>query len=182
MIREHIDLIENAQPDMVALARKLLVSLRASGGYQDAKAAIKINLGLEPYGADKDPPNMESLVLEWCVGALSDAYANITAKARGGFIPAWREITAGPNWHPGEWEHPGVYWSWSEKAAEAHWGSEDHEGAGSTKWMMAGQLPLERVDWETTLVQNADPSYADECEIRVHPTAQIEIINYWQVK
>jgi len=180
-MRDLIRLVENASLESVVnvndTVRKLIQNLHGNG-YDGVQYAIKIEQGLDPYN-DPTPDNIEELVEEWCHGALYDAFYKVSRHIQGGVMRAWREITAPADWKPDQ-QHPGIYWSWSENAAEAHWG--DGGADGSVKWMMYGQFPATDIDWESTLIQNANPDYEDEQEVRIKPDAHVEILKYWAKK
>ena len=65
----------------------------------------------------------------------------------------------------------GIFWSWDEAAAEAHWGS---FGLGTEKILLKAQVGRDDIDWEGTFEANMAPSTGEEeREIRlkegVHP-------------
>ena len=61
----------------------------------------------------------------------------------------------------------GIYWSWDEGTAEAHWG---RFGNGAVEVLLRAQVSENDVDWEGTIIANLDPSLGeDEQEIRLKP-------------
>lgn len=180
-MRDLIRLVENASLESVvnvdAAVKRLVQSIHADG-FDIVQSEIKLEQGLDPYN-DPTPSNIEELVKEWCHGALYDAYYKVAQHIQGGKMRAWREITAPKGWTP-EHQHPGIYWSWSEGAAEAHWGWSGEEGDNLLKWMMYGEFNATDIDWLSTLIQNANPSYEDEQEVRINPNAHVDILKYWE--
>jgi GNAT superfamily N-acetyltransferase len=64
----------------------------------------------------------------------------------------------------------GVYWSWDEDAAEAHWG---HFGQGFQNYTLKAQVQEKDVDWTGTMWANLDPDLGeDEKEIRLKSGAR----------
>jgi hypothetical protein len=62
-------------------------------------------------------------------------------------------------------ERLGVYWSYDENAAEAHWG---YSGGRSAFVTLHAKIPKQFIDWETTLILNLQPNcIGDEKELRV---------------
>lgn len=172
-------LVENADIHMPAALQLLKKSLPGDG-FQSVRIEIRVEAGLDPYGDEPDPKDFKSLLNDWCENAVHEASWKITSRMKGENLRAWREITASENWTP-EQQHPGIYWSWDEHAAEAHWGSSDHEGHGSVTWKMEALLNSAQIDWPVTIVMNANPSYNDECEVRIKPNTPVQIVKYWRV-
>lgn len=104
---------------------------------------------------------------------IQDAYYNINYHIKGDHIIGYRMITAPQDWKPDNTKHPGIYWSWDEHAAEAHWGNYNPD---YTEWLITAKIPLSSIDWPITLAQNASPNYEDEKEIRIFENAPIEIL------
>ena len=109
----------------------------------------------------------------WCFDEIQDAFYRICHLFRGTKIKIYRVITAPVDWQPDPNRHPGVYWSWDEHASEAHWG----EFHGQVKWQLIAEVDFKNIDWNTTLVLNADPSYSDEREIRVKKGVPIKFVS-----
>ncbi len=68
----------------------------------------------------------------------------------------------------------GIFWSYGESTAEAHWGNFN---AGFKQYLITGRVEPEYVDWETTLRMNLDPSSSIEKEIRLFNGSPITIIS-----
>ena len=80
----------------------------------------------------------------------------------------------------------GVYWSWDEDAAEAHWGY--GQGSGSVEYTLKAQVQEGDIDWKGTIWANLDPSIGeDEKEIRLRKGARPLLLAWkrgdeaWQV-
>ena len=168
------ELMENANIDFRALATRLMDDLD-SGGIDTVKCYIRMDQGLDPY-SDEEIDNFEDLLHDWCEVALTTAYENLSYFLRkgGGTMDVWREITAPENWKPNG-RHPGECWSWQKEAAEAHWATGD---STHIKWLIHGRIKEAAIDWPITLIQNANPDYADEKEIRIFKNAPVEIVEY----
>jgi len=52
----------------------------------------------------------------------------------------------------------GIYWSWDERAAEAHWGNSAHNNDALIK----SSIKEEYIDWRNTLYANMDMSLGEE--------------------
>lgn len=63
----------------------------------------------------------------------------------------------------------GVYWSWEENAADAHWGS------GGTEITLHGQVRPEDIEWEETLRKNVY-DLKDEKELEIGQNAAIKLV------
>lgn len=72
----------------------------------------------------------------------------------------------------------GVFWSWDESAAEAHWGN---FGKGYQKYVIHAQVQESDVDWEATVWVNLDPSLGEEeKEIRLKEGTHPQILGWKQ--
>lgn len=135
------------------------------------------------YNLDIAPEEFETIgvreyqrrLRHWAEERVYDALSNIEWLGRHGTIPIWREITAPANWTP-DAQHPGIYWSWDQHAAEAHWGNFD---GGNVKWLMHARVAMKNVDWPATLAMNANPDYESEKEIRLKPNTPIKL-EWWK--
>lgn len=143
-----------------------------------ARAEWRIENGGDPYGGDpEDAPSEEEyaeFVKDWCEERLSDAIWKITPLFKGDTLRVYRVITAPADWTPSADRHPGIYWSWDESAAEAHWGN--HDG-NNVNWQMAADVKAADINWPVTLMMNASPSYEDEKEIRLNEHTPVEILS-----
>jgi hypothetical protein len=113
--------------------------------------------------SDEDQADFKEFVLDWCRDTLHNSYYKFQHLFKDGVITLYRVITAPVDWKPDE-RHPGIYWSWDKHAAEAHWGDFRQ---GNVKWRMTTQVKSEDIDWDATLLMNANPSYEEEREIRI---------------
>lgn len=122
---------------------------------------------------DISSPQFKEWFSNWVEERVWDAWGNFSHlfDEQGNAI-LYRVITADPTWKPGD-RHPGIYWSWDQDAAEAHWGS---FGNGHVKFRMTARINSSVVDWTTTLAQNIQPDYEDEKEIRIKENAAVEIL------
>jgi tRNA nucleotidyltransferase/poly(A) polymerase len=108
-----------------------------------------------------------------------DAVDRISAKIKpDGTIDIWRRITV--NDEENRWithlaeagKHLGIYWSWDERAAEAHWGNSAH----SNNVLIKSSIKEEYVDWKNTLFANMDISLGeDEKEITLLRNTSLKI-------
>jgi len=89
-----------------------------------------------------------------------------------GKILVWRVLAAPEDWlQKGIHERGlGVFWSWSEGSAEAHWA-----GSG-VEYLIASAVFPKEVDWIDTLAVNANPTQEEEREIRIHEGTPMPIL------
>lgn len=133
------------------------------------------------YLVQNDPEWKEiydRLTNEYVMKRVDDAGGMLQqAEVKNGYVKVFREITAPFDWPKKIGERGlGIYWSFDEERAEAHWGDfKDSSGL----FLIEGWVKLEHVNWITTLVQNASPSYELEREIRVEENAPILIEEIW---
>jgi len=137
------------------------------------------DLDIEEDGENIDIDSPE--FLDWFRGFVSDNYNDaefaIENSFENGEITLWRAITAPRNWKPDPNRHPGIYWSWDFRAAEAHWG--DFRD-GSIVWILETKVHADAIDWEATLAQNAQPSYVEEKEVRLKEGYPVKILDYYE--
>jgi len=91
-------------------------------------------------------------------------------------IPIWRHMSVKENWidHLNNYgKHLGVFWSWDESAAEAHWG----HNRGLKLMIIESVVNADVVDWKQTIIVNIDPYQQVEKEIRLHKNTPLEIIS-----
>ena len=95
-----------------------------------------------------------------------------------GTIDIWRRITI--NDEENRWishladagKHLGIYWSWDERSAEAHWGNSAHNNEALIK----SSIKEEYIDWRNTLYANMDMSLGeDEREITLFKNTSLKI-------
>ena len=177
-MREFINIVESSAtlPDFEEAAGRLYLDL-PNNGLPTVRSYVRMAVGHAPYGG-KGPEDEDELIMAWCRDKVQEVYHSIFARLiQGGKIEAWREVTAGPDWEPSHWTHPGVYWCWNKGYAEAYWGDpHNHEGAGTHKFLIHAFLPVDHIDWTQTLMMNANPDYEEEYEVRVKDKAPVEII------
>ena len=91
-----------------------------------------------------------------------------------GTIDIWREMTVDENWLkklPQSGKHLGIYWSWDEAAAEAHWGH-----SGGLRVQIKSSVREEHVNWHDTIILNMDISLGEEeKEIRLFKNTELKI-------
>ena len=91
-----------------------------------------------------------------------------------GIINIWRKMTVDDNWIkrlPTSGNRLGIFWSFDENAAEAHWG-----GNETNKITIESEISQEYVNWDETIKLNIDPSIGEvEKEIRLFKNTPIII-------
>jgi hypothetical protein len=113
---------------------------------------------------------------DWVESEFGDeAEYGIAEQIHGEVITLYRCITAPLDWTP-DLQHPGIYWSWDEDAADAHWGS---HGDGDVEWKMVGEVSVHDVQWEVTFAMNCNPDYNHEKEVRIKDNAPVKIVKYY---
>jgi len=128
---------------------------------------------------DIHSPKFKTWFTDWVEEQYGEAEWEIQNKIHDGRITLWRCITAPRDWKPDPSRHPGIYWSWDEQAADAHWGSFNN---GQIKWMIEGSISEHDVDWLQTLAMNAQPSYQEEREVRIKEGADVKILRVYPQK
>ena len=108
-----------------------------------------------------------------------DAVERITDKIKpNGAIDIWRRITVDDE--ENRWinhladagKHLGIYWSWDERAAEAHWG----DATKKSDALIKSSIKEEYIDWRNTIYANMDLSLGeDEKEITLFKNTSIKI-------
>jgi len=90
-------------------------------------------------------------------------------------IDIWRMMTVDDNWISNlhqKGKHLGIYWSWDENAAEAHWGN-----GGQKRVTLKSNVREEYVNWDDTIKLNMNISLGEEeKEIRLFKNTSIKII------
>jgi hypothetical protein len=70
-------------------------------------------------------------------------------------------------------KHLGIYWSWDENAAEAHWG---HSGGQNIVVLIKSSVREEYVNWNETIIANMDISLGEnEKEIQLFKNTKLKI-------
>jgi hypothetical protein len=160
-----IDLFENHLSDDIfdRAAKQLLTYINGS---ESSTSIAMFNMGCrsnpyeEEYGEEECFNNN---IHDYCLECVRNVYYNIYSKFRNGRLTIWRMIIAPPDWKP-DLRHPGIYWSYDENAAEAHWGNFDN---GNVNWLLKSSVTFNQIDWASTLSKNADPEFEDEKEITI---------------
>ncbi len=113
--------------------------------------------------------------LEVMSNEIEESYENDDS----GLIDCWRVVTYVNNTEEDmytaitkRFKGVGVYWSWKDSAAEAHWGV-----SGGHSITLHGKLATQDVDWNGTLYQNAG-DLAEECEIRTIENGNVMIVGF----
>lgn len=97
-----------------------------------------------------------------------------------GNITIWRKIRVDDNWFKHlitQGNRLGIYWSWDEHAAEAHWGYNIKDKYNNV--LIKSSINEKYVDWEKTLVLNAELSSEEEKEIRLFKNTPLKIEGLW---
>lgn len=182
LISESVDslfLVENAfTADVLSQAQQNLIADMDWSGDYGYPEMIRQEF-LDDTGYDPDDSSEEAqkaftdFQQKWAEEQIENVLWNLRDTIKRGFVRAWRVITAPQDWDVKS-RHPGVYWSWDKKAAQAHWGE---FGNGRVKWRISALIPISSIDWVTTLAMNADPALGeDEKEIRIYDDAPVKII------
>jgi hypothetical protein len=94
-----------------------------------------------------------------------EALNNIEARIDNQKLRIWREITVADNYEShliSQAKRIGIYWSWDEGRAEAHWGySNDLKRIAKIEALVG----LESIDWVSTVQANSDIFLFEEREI-----------------
>ena len=125
-----------------------------------------------------DSPDFYSYIKNELEANLEEAKENIYDKIDPltGGIKIYREITVGPDWLDHlkkQGKRLGIYWSWDDEAAEAHWGDPSKKNSA----LLEVEIDEKYVDWETTLQLNSHPYYKQEKEIRLFKNTPIVLKN-----
>lgn len=133
------------------------------------------------YDADEEFPGFRARrFLQWFRDTFTDRiwqkYYEIDQHVQNGMIIVYREISAPADWQPDPTRHPGLFWSWDERAAEAHWGS---MAPNQVSWVMVAQVPVGAINWTSTLAKNASFTQEEEKEIELRPRAKVVVLNYY---
>lgn len=181
-MRNFINIMESLSfpKDMVENVVKKLVDNIGADDRSQVTAEYRIDQGGDPYGEDGseiDPVEFDKWVHDYYRDRVFEAEMKISRLFRNDKMQIWRAITAPADWVPNP-EKIGIYWAWKEDAAEAHWGDFSQTHA---QWLIHAMIDAQGIDWESTLMQNASPSYEDEKEIRLKPGVVPQILNYHQI-
>ena len=107
--------------------------------------------------------------------SFNDVKNELKDKVENDQITIWRVITVNSKWLEHfikHGKHLGVYWSWDEHSAEAHWGY----GFGKNIEVRFQCTVDERqVDWEQTVILNMHPDLGEEKEIRLVKNTRLKL-------
>ena len=124
-----------------------------------------------------DKRSFKKWLKEWAANRIDDALFEIENHYRGAFnLMVYRMIVAPQTWNPYA-QSLGIFWSWQEDTAEAHWGSFNH---GMNKYLITGEVDRNHVDWASTLAANANPSTGIEKEITLLHGSPVKIVQIRQ--
>lgn len=140
--------------------------------------------GLLYYYANKDEYDDEDearesegfydLVKNELENNFEDAFYNISDRIYSGKITIFRAMTVADDWvnHlKKQGKRLGIYWSWDEDAAEAHWGK-NHKNTAVLK----SEIAEKHVNWKSTLENNVNSSLSDEREITLYKNTPIKLL------
>lgn len=116
------------------------------------------------------------------INQIHEDLDNITYKIsdniENGKLTIYRIIMVDDEWFSHlqkEGKRLGIYWSWDETAAEAHWG---HNSSSKTNTVLLTSVIDEiYIDWIETLRLNIHPFYLDEKEIRLFKNTPIDLVS-----
>jgi hypothetical protein len=132
---------------------------------------------------DKEEIEKTENFKKWFTYELSvrfdDAVDNIKDKIKpDGTIDIWRRMTV--DGEENHWinhladagKHLGIYWSWDERAAEAHWG----DTTKNSNALIKSSIKEGYIDWKNTIYANMDLSLGEEeKEIRLFKNTSLKI-------
>jgi len=106
---------------------------------------------------------------------LEEAKDNIYYKINdeSGKIKLYRAMDVDENWMEHlktKGKHLGIYWSWDEDGAVAHWSK-----GKKLDVIMETEIDEKYINWQETLTMNMHPSYSEEKEIRLFKNTPINI-------
>ncbi len=128
---------------------------------------------------DKDEIEETDDFKNWFKYELDYLYDNVIDKLNhiilsNNTVNIWRMLTVDENWINHllkKGKHLGIYWSWDENAAEAHWGSGNQK-----RITLKSNIKEEYVNWIDTIKLNMNISLGDEeKEIRLFKNTPIKI-------
>ena len=115
---------------------------------------------------DKEEIEKTEEFKNWLTYELREKYDDVIERITNnikpdGTIDIWRRIKVDDIWvnhliQAGK--HLGIYWSWDEHAAEAHWG----DTTKSSNALIKSSIKEEYIDWKSTIYANMDLSLGEE--------------------
>jgi uncharacterized membrane protein (UPF0127 family) len=124
----------------------------------------------------EDSPEFISFIKKELQENLETAKENIYDKIDydSNKIKLYRKITVDDRWLEHlkqQGKRLGIYWSWDESAAEAHWGDYSKGNAVTLEI----EIDEKYVDWKTTFKLNMHPNFLEEKEIRLFKNTPIRL-------
>lgn len=125
---------------------------------------------------DIDSPDFKSWYRREIMDRTGDAEWHIEEAFRkgNGVLRVYRVITAPKDWTPDPNRHPGIWWSWDWRKADAHWGSFRGD---NIKWMLEADVRANEINWAATLSANA--LMPEEAEIQLKEDVPVKIVDYY---
>lgn len=118
----------------------------------------------------------EDFVTEYATERVHEALADLcwSIDTEEGRVSAWRSLTVAPDFiENGILDRPiGPYWSYTEEAAESHWGN---FGDGRRELVLHGVVGVDDIDWQKSVTMNAHSE--EEKELRLKGSAVIRVIS-----
>jgi len=180
--RLFLETIDLSHIDQDEIIKRAIDNMDWSGGDGEGfRHYAKIDLYGDPYydGDDVDEKEVEEKTLEIAKEELQDKLYDIIWQYEQFKDPLrlYREITVRGDSFEEIIKNirllgVGIFWSHSERTAEAHWGRFQ---PGYRKILLYAEVPAVSVNWEDTLMMNIQPSMIDEKEIRLREHAQVII-------
>lgn len=106
---------------------------------------------------------------------FDDFMDNIYDNLKNGKLKIYRKIKVDNEWLENFLivnKNIGIYWSYDENAAEAHWGVD-----GNNEVTFEALIDENEIDWKTTIELNINPNFSEEKEIRVFDNIKLNIIS-----
>ena len=164
-----------------AAVQELATEIQMNPG--DELMMYRLDQGMDPYdGEDHDEAHYQEWLPDYLEGKVSDTIGYIwnNFTEENGEIIIYREITA-----PADWVEQGglttrglgVYWSWDEHAAEAHWGNFSE---GQVKYLLQGSVSYNEVNWVSTITKNAHSQSEDEKEVELKEGSTIRLLGVYR--
>lgn len=171
------DLFENHPPDLDGYQLQKIASDVALDG-ELVRAHWNLANKRDAYeDGPMEGPEFDDWLIRYVDERFGETWANIDHHMVDGKLPIYRVITAPPDWEPDPNRHPGIYWSWDKRAADAHCG--DYK-PGHVKWMMEAIAGIDDIDWEETYFLNIGDLGDDEREIRLKAGVPIKVENFYR--
>jgi hypothetical protein len=170
---------ETTDPLIEKVAAELAKEMIQHSEETHTDAMFNLELYGDPYiNYEQRRPDHDELFKEWAVSfaqeRVEDAASTLNAvdiDERGNVI-VYRELTADKDWIENiDARGLGEYWAWDKRAAEAHWGE-----SGSIKYLITASVEPEAIDWERSILVNANPSSDEEKEIYVYSGAAVNVL------